>query len=49
MQINTAVHGERAYELGIDLDSLKGNVDYAEILYKEQGLKPWSPSKKCWQ
>jgi hypothetical protein len=47
-QINVSVHGERAEMLGYDLNTLEGNTGFANILYQEQGLKPWKSSKACW-
>ncbi len=48
MQINTYYHGETAEKLGLDLQSLDGNVAYAKYLYGKYGSKPWSASKPCW-
>ena len=48
MQINQRYHGDMAEKLGMDLLTVKGNVEYAKHLYAEQGLKPWSASKPCW-
>lgn len=47
-QINLHYHGERAKKLNIDLFTEAGNIKYANMLYKEQGSKPWDWSKKCW-
>lgn len=48
MQINTRYHLETAQELGIDVYSLKGNLEYARYLYDKQGTKPWLASSPCW-
>jgi len=48
MQINTRYHQEKADELGIDIYSLNGNLEYATYLYEKQGVKPWKASMKCW-
>lgn len=48
MQINTRYHQGRADELGIDIYSLDGNLEYAKYLYKKQGTKPWRSSELCW-
>ncbi len=48
MQINEKYHSARAKQLGIDLHTLEGNLEYGALLYKEQGLQPWSASKPCW-
>lgn len=47
-QINEHYHLARATSLGIDILTLEGNMDYAELLYKEQGTDPWNWSKPCW-
>lgn len=46
-QINK-VHWPRALELGIDLDTLEGNTQFAVLLFTEQGSGPWYPSQDCW-
>lgn len=48
MQINTYYHGAKADELGIDLYSLRGNLEYAKYLYEKEGTQPWSSSRPCW-
>lgn len=48
MQINEYYHLEDSQELGIDIYSIEGNLEYARHLYEKQGLKPWNSSKKCW-
>ena len=48
MQIMSSIHDPVADELGIDITSLKGNLDYAKYLYETQGTKPWNSSKACW-
>ncbi len=47
-QINERYHLKRSKDLGIDIYSIEGNMEYARILYEEQGLQPWSASKPCW-
>lgn len=47
-QINRRYHLKAAQALGIDIDTLEGNVEYAEILYKANGLADWQASKYCW-
>lgn len=47
-QINEKYHLKRSKDLGIDIYSIEGNMEYARILYEEQGLQPWSASKPCW-
>jgi len=48
MQINTRYHGERAVELGLDLENIYDNMEYARYLYDTQGTQPWSASRPCW-
>lgn len=49
MQINEYYHKDRAGKLGYNLHTLKGNMDYARLLYKEQGAQPWVSSSPCWK
>jgi len=49
MQINELYHREKAKELGMDLDSLDGNLRYARYLYEKEGLQPWKASAACWK
>lgn len=48
MQINTRFHEATATDMGIDLYSLQGNLEYAKYLYEKEGTKPWKASKPCW-
>lgn len=48
MQINEMYHGDRAKELGIDIYTRQGNLEYAMYLYRNEGLRPWSASRFCW-
>ena len=48
MQINTFYHGETAENLGLDIYTLKGNLEYAKVLYGRSGDKPWVHSSPCW-
>jgi hypothetical protein len=48
MQVNEYYHGEKASELGFDLETVNGNLDYAKYLYDKEGTTPWNASKKCW-
>lgn len=48
MQINTYYHGETADRLGLDLEDLYDNMEYARYLYESQGVQPWSASRPCW-
>lgn len=48
LQINEYYHAKRAKKLGIDIRSLNGNLEYARLLYTEEGTKPWKSSAPCW-
>lgn len=48
MQINLYYHGETAKKLGIDLNTIDGNVAYARYLYEKSGAQPWMSSSPCW-
>lgn len=48
MQINEYYHGDKAFSLGFDLETLDGNMGYAKYLYNKEGLQPWISSKPCW-
>ena len=47
MQINTYYHGSDAAKMGIDIETLEGNLKYALHLYETQGVQPWSASFPC--
>jgi hypothetical protein len=49
MQINEHFHEKKATELGLDLETIEGNLAYAKYLYEKEGTKPWSASSKCWK
>jgi hypothetical protein len=48
LQINEYYHLSRTKKLGIDIYSVEGNMQYARLLYKEQGAQPWNSSSPCW-
>ena len=48
MQINKRYHGAKAVELGLNLDEMYDNMEFARDLYERQGTQPWSASKPCW-
>lgn len=48
MQINSDYHEATATDMGLDIYSLSGNLQYAKYLYEKQGTKPWNSSKPCW-
>jgi len=48
-QIMSSIHASMAdEELGIDIDTLQGNVAYAQYLYQTEGTAPWAASQACW-
>ena len=48
LQINEAYHSEKALKLGLDLETINGNLAYAKYLYDKEGTKPWNASAGCW-
>lgn len=48
MQVNEFYHAKRAKKLGYNLRTLGGNLEYARLLYTEEGTAPWSYSAPCW-
>lgn len=48
MQINKRYHEETAVSLGLNLDDIEDNLQYARHLYERQGTQPWSASAPCW-
>ncbi len=48
MQINEYYHADEAKKLGLNIDTVDGNLAYAKYLYKTQGVQPWSSSEPCW-
>jgi len=48
LQTNEYFHGNRALELGYDLNNPNDSLNFGLLLMKEQGTKPWGWSKKCW-
>lgn len=48
MQINEGYHLETSQELGYDIHTLEGNLEYARYLYEKKGVQPWSASRRCW-
>jgi hypothetical protein len=48
LQINEFYHGDKAESLGLDLETINGNLAYAKYLYEKEGTAPWSASAKCW-
>lgn len=48
MQINEYYHADTAKKLGLDLETLEGNMAYAKYLYNREGGQPWNSSSACW-
>lgn len=48
MQINEFYQGDKAKKLGLDLETVQGNLAYAKHLFDTEGTTPWSASQKCW-
>lgn len=48
-QIHTGVHTSMARSLGLDLDTVEGNLAYARYLYENEGTVPWNSSGACWR
>ena len=46
-QINLRYHGADAVKMGIDLETLDGNLQFSRHLYETQGIQPWSASFPC--
>lgn len=48
MQINRRYHEATADKLGLDLNDIYDNMEYARYLYEKQGTQPWNASAPCW-
>ncbi len=48
MQINKRYHQATAEKLGLNLNDIYDNMEYARYLYEKQGTQPWSASSPCW-
>lgn len=47
-QIMSSLHYKQAEKLGLDINTLQGNLAYAKYLYDKEGTRPWNASKACW-
>lgn len=47
-QVNRRYHEDRMVELGYSIYKTQDNIDYAILLYKDQGSAPWNASRPCW-
>lgn len=41
-------HAKTARAMGLNVDKMKDNVDYAIFLYKKNGVSDWKASRRCW-
>lgn len=48
MQINETYHLATARKLGLNLNTLEGNMAYGRYLYETFGTDPWVHSAPCW-
>jgi hypothetical protein len=46
-QINDSWNN-RAKKMGIDLDTIQGQFEFAKYLKEQNGLKDWNSSRHCW-
>lgn len=42
-------HASTASALGMDINTLLGNMEYARYLYGQSGTTPWLDSSPCWE
>lgn len=47
-QVYSDIHASFARSLGMDIETLDGNMQYAKYLYEREGTKPWISSFPCW-
>lgn len=47
-QINDYFHKEDMDKLGLNIYNEWDSLEYGFILFKQQGLAPWSASRACW-
>jgi hypothetical protein len=47
-QISAAIHASIALSMGMDINTVAGNMAYANYLYQEDGTTPWLSSFACW-
>jgi len=47
-QLHETYHRATARAMGLNIDTLAGNVLYAKHLYAQEGLAPWRSSAHCW-
>jgi hypothetical protein len=49
MQINVAVWGKTATEMGLNLYNESDNKAFGRWLFREKGSSPWFSSEGCWR
>jgi hypothetical protein len=47
-QIYESIHRTQAQSLGFDIETLEGNMGYAQYLYDASGTSPWNSARSCW-
>lgn len=47
-QINESYHEKASEEMGYDIHTTEGNIDYALWLIKNEGVRHWKASRGCW-
>ena len=47
-EINQKYHLNDSIKMGLDINTIDGNIKYARYLYDTQGTAPWKASSKCW-
>ena len=47
-QINVTAHGAMSTEMGYDLYTTDGNINFSNWLFEQEGSAPWFKSEKCW-
>jgi hypothetical protein len=47
-QINENYHIKESQDSGYDIHTTEGNIDYAMQLIREDGVRHWKASRKCW-
>lgn len=47
-QINRRYHLADSRKMGLNIDTIEGNIAYGKYLYSKKGTQPWNASKGCW-
>ncbi len=47
-QIYDDIHRAKAKSMDMDIDTVDGNIKYAQYLYKREKTNPWISSMPCW-